>query len=73
MFGRMEDFHINNTSQDYSFYYYYDPSNITFSDPDEPPGEVQLILFLVTCIITAIGFPLTLMAIYVLSSLVRNF
>ncbi|XP_030298097.1 G-protein coupled receptor 4-like [Sparus aurata] len=66
----MEDFHIN-TSQDKSFYYHHDYSNITFSDPYEPPREVDPI-FVVSCIITAIGLPLTLMAICAVCSLVRK-
>ena len=79
MFWRMEDFHINNTSQDKSFNYsnitsnYSDSSNVTYLDPYEFPREVKLIIFVVSCIIIAIGLLLTLVAIYVLCSLVRNF
>ncbi|XP_030298096.1 mas-related G-protein coupled receptor member A6-like [Sparus aurata] len=63
----MEDFIINNTSQDKSF----NSSSITFSDPYEPPREVDP-MFVVSCIITAIGLLLTLMAICAVCSLVRK-
>ncbi|XP_030298220.1 proteinase-activated receptor 2-like [Sparus aurata] len=67
----MEDFHINNTSQDKSFYYHHDSSNITYLTLYEPHGEVHP-MFVVSCIITAIGLPLTLMAICAVCSLVRK-
>ncbi|XP_030298086.1 psychosine receptor-like [Sparus aurata] len=47
------------------------PSNITFSDPYEPPRKVDP-LNVVTYIITAIGLLLTLMSICALYSLVRK-
>ncbi|XP_073337564.1 uncharacterized protein [Pagrus major] len=74
----MEDFHISSTSQDKSFNYsnitsnYNDSSNIINSDPDELHGKVKLILYVMTCVITAIGLPLTLVAIYAVYSLVRK-
>ncbi|XP_073337572.1 uncharacterized protein [Pagrus major] len=74
----MADFHINSTSQDKSFNYsnitsnYNDSSNIINSDPYEPHGEVEHPLDVVTYIITAIGLPLTLVAIYAVYSLVRK-
>ncbi|XP_030298088.1 mas-related G-protein coupled receptor member A4-like [Sparus aurata] len=61
----MDDFHINNTSQDKTF----DDSNITFSDPYEPPVDPMIV---VAYIITAIGLLFTLMAIYAVYSLVRK-
>ncbi|XP_030298085.1 psychosine receptor-like [Sparus aurata] len=62
----MEEFNITNTSQDKSFNY----SNITYWDPNETLGEV--VIDVVSCIIIAIGLPLTLMSIYVVYSLVRK-
>ena len=73
----MEEFHINNTSQDKSFNYsnitsnYSDSSNVTYLDPNETLEEV--IIDVVSCIIIAFGLLLTLMAIYAVCSMVRNF
>ncbi|XP_038588123.1 G-protein coupled receptor 4-like [Micropterus salmoides] len=59
----MKDFYINSTSQDQS----YDYSNITSID-----DKHIKIIHAVTCIIIAIGLPLTLLAIYALYSMVRS-
>ena len=72
MFRGMEDFHINNTSLDKTFDYDYDSSNITYLTLYDPHGEVHP-MFVVSCIITAVGLPLTLMSICAVYSLVRNF
>ncbi|XP_051253994.1 proteinase-activated receptor 1-like [Dicentrarchus labrax] len=65
----MEDFYINNTSQDNSYYY----SNTTINkDNYDHHVNQRFILQVATYIISGIGLPLTLVAIYTLYSEVKN-
>ncbi|XP_028458772.1 G-protein coupled receptor 4-like [Perca flavescens] len=61
----MEDFYVNETSQDMSNGY-----NSTFNYYDTDDEKAELITQVVTWIIICIGLPLTLVAIYALYSLV---
>ncbi len=66
----MEDFNINSTSQDKTYnngnitsnYYVY--SNITSDYYDDYYKELYFIMYVGTCMVIAIGLPLTLYALY---------
>ncbi|XP_038588780.1 G-protein coupled receptor 4-like, partial [Micropterus salmoides] len=60
----MEDFYINNTSQNYDY------SEFTFNSYEYK--KLAFIKHVVTCTIIGIGLPLTLVAVYALYSMVRS-
>ncbi|XP_038586202.1 mas-related G-protein coupled receptor member X4-like [Micropterus salmoides] len=62
----MEGLYFNSTSQDQS----YDYSDNT--ELDDYNSKLYFIMKVVTCIIVAVGLPLTLVAIYALYSMVRS-